>query len=473
MKNTNQLFLLLLSAIVFSCNNQKKETHETIIEKKSSPQTEKIIVADSLKTMGETVRPKVNISTQKGKTTLEIFYKQNEKKSQLYYTSNNKDTTIICAEKTKITIHENSFVSSKTGKEITGKVQISVKEYYKMSDILLAKLSTTSNGKLLESGGMINITASSNNEECKLKEGKTIEIEFPTKKEKEGMQVFSGIRKKDGEINWILDEDAIQYNQDFTNTVDIMPIYPGGIRKMQEFISNNIVVDENTKSGKVYATFVIDKQGNVTDAKIDRGLDKNIDKEVLRVVNKLKKFTPGKLKGIAVNTFQTIPISIKMNDEVLYESYYTPPPTKEEIKDKFENEFKDNKSLKNAGVNSINSYLLSSTQLGLINCDRFLNEGVKINYAVNFNNDSDTSVNLIFHSIKSFMSQSTISNGVLFKNIPIGEKITIVAIKYIRDIPYLAVQYSDTSSKLENGLVFQPVTLESLKTEMKKLDRFN
>src|SRR5436189_246017 len=81
---------------------------------------------------------------------------------------------------------------AKTNEEITDKIIISVKEYYKISDIILGKLSTTSNGNLLETGGMLNILATSNQEKCNLKKGKTIEIEFPRKVEKEGMQLYTG-----------------------------------------------------------------------------------------------------------------------------------------------------------------------------------------------------------------------------------------------------------------------------------------
>ena len=53
------------------------------------------------------------------------------------------------------------------------------------------------------------------------------------------------------------------------------------------------------------------------------------------------------------------------------------------------------------------------------------------------------------------------------------EKITIFAIKYFDNKPYLAVKETKTSNQTENDLVFQAVTLEILKKEMKKLDRFN
>ena len=63
--------------------------------------------------------------------------------------------------------------------------------------------------------------------------------------------------------------------------------------------------------------------------------------------------------------------------------------------------------------------------------------------------------------------------NVMFTNIPAGEKVTLVAIKYQNSKPYLAVKEAVTAAKGESDLVFQPVTLQSLKDEMKKLDRLN
>ncbi len=267
-----------------------------------------------------------------------------------------------------------------------------------------------------------------------------------------------------------MDEEAVKYNVDYSNTVDELAIFPGGNIAMRNFISKNFKLIDEGLTGTIDVSFLVDTDGTVKDVKIKRGVSVAMDKEAKRVVKLFPKFKPGKLKGVPVSTTQTIPIYIYMDGN---DGLGSDRVTKVDTKENFENNYKDDTAIKNAKPNEINSYLLSSTQLGLINCDRFLNYENKINYAVNFNNDSDTSVNLIFHSIKSFMSQSTISNSVLFNNIPDGEKITIIAIKFIKDTPYLAVQDDYTSSKLEKRLVFQPVTLESLKSEMKKLDRFN
>ena len=121
------------------------------------------------------------------------------------------------------------------------------------------------------------------------------------------------------------------------------------------------------------------------------------------------------------------------------------------------------------------SYLFKSAKLGFINCDRFLDydESSKIDYVINFKNDSNTSVNIIFHSIKSVMTGYSNADNVSFNNIPSGEKITIFAIKYVDNKPYLATQETETSQQKLNNLAFEEVTPEKLKQEIKKLDRLN
>jgi hypothetical protein len=81
-----------------------------------------------------------------------------------------------------------------------------VTEYYKLSDILLANLSTVSNGKHLETGGMLFIEAKKGAIELELKDNKPIDISFPTKNKKQGMQLFSG-EWKDKNMNWTLQGD--------------------------------------------------------------------------------------------------------------------------------------------------------------------------------------------------------------------------------------------------------------------------
>lgn len=434
------ILISLFVFILFSCKNENKENSSDLESSKSSN----------------------NLS--ENKKLLLDFYTKNDKKPQFFLIDNNKDTTIVCSEKTRITIKANSFVFSKTGKNLNNSIKISVKEYYTISDILLGRLSTTSNGNLLETGGMLEINATSDSKKCDLKKGKNIEIEIPTKAKKERMQLFTG-NWKNNTINWNLEKNSIDLNQTFS-TVDEMPVYPGGVTKMNQFISRNLVLPKNVDIllGTVYTSFIVDKEGNVTDIKITKGFSKNIDAEAIKVLKKLSKFTPGKLNGIPVNVLYPLPIDIGLAYEEDDVSFSKKTISKN-----------NNEMLKKAGSEDISYYLFSSSKLGMINCDRFwdYDASLKINYAINLDNNSDAAINIVFHSFKSVLTKSTDNKNITFDSIPSGEKITIFAIKYFDKKPFLAIKETKTSAQGENNLDFQEITFEKLKNEMKKLNKLH
>jgi hypothetical protein len=460
--------ILLFILIAFSCKNQNKENNSDL-ENQSRKTTKKTNSQDTTKREFPLINSSTNDITENRKLLLD-FYKKNEQKPQFFLINNNKDTTIVCNEKTRIKIIAQCFVSSKTGKDILGNIQIAVSEYYTISEIILANLTTTTNGKLLETGGMINITASSNQEKCDLKKGKTIEIEFPRKEEKKGMQLYTG-NKINNAINWEVLDNAPDLNQIFSK-VDQEPIFPGGVDKMYQFIGRSVeVLDENI-SGRIYSNFTVDKEGNVTNVKIIKGLGKEIDAEVIRVLKSLPKFIPGKINGIPVNVSYNMPIQITAPEEIVST---TSSGQNTMSKKQFERKYDNDEKLQKAKVENISYYLFSSTKLGFINCDRLWqdNASSRIDYVLNFNNNSETKVNIVFHSVKSIISEFSKTSTLSFNNIPSNEKITIFAVKYFEKKPFLAIKETETSEQGENNLVFQPVTMEILKSEIKKLDRFN
>jgi protein TonB len=95
--------------------------------------------------------------------------------------------------------------------------------------------------------------------------------------------------------------------------VEDMPAFPGGDLALRKYIAQSVkypvIAQENGIQGKVFVTFVVDKDGSVTNARIARGVDPSIDKEALRVVNSLPKWKPGKQRGKAVRVSYTVPIN--------------------------------------------------------------------------------------------------------------------------------------------------------------------
>jgi len=111
----------------------------------------------------------------------------------IFYINNDKDAVLIGLQGTRITIPANSLITE-SGNEVTGNVKVELKEVFTKKDMILSGLTTvTTEGNLLESGGMFYINATVNSQRLKFKEGKSIELQIPIDEIKEGMQLYKKI----------------------------------------------------------------------------------------------------------------------------------------------------------------------------------------------------------------------------------------------------------------------------------------
>ena len=98
--------------------------------------------------------------------------------------------------------------------------------------------------------------------------------------------------------------------------VEQMPQFPGGDDALRKFLSSHInyppMAAENNVQGKVILQFVVEKDGKVGEVKLARSVDKDLDKEAIRVVKSLPKFTPGRQNGQAVRVWYTLPVTFKL-----------------------------------------------------------------------------------------------------------------------------------------------------------------
>ncbi len=96
------------------------------------------------------------------------------------------------------------------------------------------------------------------------------------------------------------------------NHVEEMPEFAGGTSALSDFLSSNIKYPDkalaDSISGRVIVTFIINEDGKVSDAKIIHSLSKELNEEVLRVVNSMPAWTPGKQNGKPVKVYYTLPV---------------------------------------------------------------------------------------------------------------------------------------------------------------------
>ena len=136
------------------------------------------------------------------------IYSESQVKSQFFEIELEKDTTLISQNGTKFRIYRNSFELLIDSNRIQSKIQIELKEVFHPIDFVLGNLTTTSEGDLLESGGMIFISAKLNGEEILLKEDSEIGVIVPVEDLDGDMMIFSGERNG-SKINWIQPEPIL------------------------------------------------------------------------------------------------------------------------------------------------------------------------------------------------------------------------------------------------------------------------
>ncbi|MBP5420446.1 MAG: energy transducer TonB [Bacteroidales bacterium] len=101
--------------------------------------------------------------------------------------------------------------------------------------------------------------------------------------------------------------------------VEELPSFPGGDGELRKYLKDNTnypaAALENGIQGRVFVSFVVNKEGDITDVKVARPANPSLEKEAIRVVSSMPKWTPGKLRGKAVKASFTIPINFIISEE--------------------------------------------------------------------------------------------------------------------------------------------------------------
>jgi len=114
----------------------------------------------------------------------------------------------------------------------------------------------------------------------------------------------------------IADEKPKEEETKVFEVVEQMPEFPGGQAALLKWISDNIkyptIAEENGIQGRVVCTFVVERDGSVTDVQVARSIDPSLDKEAVRVLKKMPRWNPGKQNGSAVRVKYTVPVTFKL-----------------------------------------------------------------------------------------------------------------------------------------------------------------
>ena len=113
-------------------------------------------------------------------------------------------------------------------------------------------------------------------------------------------------------------QDAM--NKQVYQTVEKMPAFPGGEAKLTNFLKSNLKYPsdalKNRLSGTVIVSFVIDENGNISNAlpirEVEGDTEHSLAKEAVRVVYSMPKWAPGREKGQAVSVQYNLPVKFEL-----------------------------------------------------------------------------------------------------------------------------------------------------------------
>lgn len=504
--------ILLISILAYSIITKSKNVENSILPANNiiefvsdSIETEsedkvKILV-DSISIENVISKPKADVVSKKevldiilekddfesvNSTEIDIitFLKSVEPAPQAILINSEENFEMTLKEGTKISIPKDAFIDVKTGKSVSGDIDLKIKEYYKLSDILLANLSTKSDDRLLETGGMLYIEANKNGSKLKLKPEKELRIVF-NNRGKENMQLFEG-EKIDDNINWVLSNevetnvsDELIGDFEEVNPVAVsltevpfqikdIPTYKGceektndcTLNKIREHVSRNFdtdIIEELNISGRKRISTIIkfDEKGNVFEV-VTSNLEPLLEEEVNRVLMDLPQMIPAKKNGKAIASQLLLPITLS---DGIYELIGVKSDSATIVL--------------NSKLGAVdNGYTLNSPKLGWINCDRFVrSKKRKIKYKLKIKDAEGANVKMIFKSISSVLPSKRINEDYSFGEIPIDEDVILLAIKKRGEKLFIGKKDMTTKQISEIDLEFKEVTVEELKNELIKLNK--
>lgn len=101
--------------------------------------------------------------------------------------------------------------------------------------------------------------------------------------------------------------------------------FPGGLNALMEWLGDNIRYPETAAQkdiqGRVIVKFIVECDGSIGNVTIAKGVDKDLDKEAVRVVRNMPKWKPGKNNGVPVRCYFNLPITFKLASDNTYEEY--------------------------------------------------------------------------------------------------------------------------------------------------------
>ena len=111
-------------------------------------------------------------------------------------------------------------------------------------------------------------------------------------------------------------EIVTTHGQTSAKKLDKQPQFPGGDAALFKYLSANVkypaVAEENGVQGRVLVEFIVERDGSISEVKVAKGVDPSLDREAVRVVSSMPRWSPGMLNGEAVRVKYTTPVTFRL-----------------------------------------------------------------------------------------------------------------------------------------------------------------
>ncbi len=351
-----------------------------------------------------------------------------------------QDTVLIGKEGTRLVIPAFAFANKK-GVVSNDVITIVLREYYTYDDIIAAKLSTTSGGEQLISGGMVNITATINGENARLGAGKNIKLQMPATKVDEQMQLFRGVRSslKNAAVAKFLDNrmiDTVHYLKRITDEKgDIDWISEGQEQKFSDPLNRRIIVLDPygdpyhvERRRKVKAWFYVAKNCPLSNDEMKTKLRAHSNEyfEIIKI--KRVHVVPTARYRIRAERLSIAGDSVEMTFRQALRKKLLSPADSIRVLERFRT---DSIAL-DERHQLMDKYNFTITNLGWFNCDKFNNTrgpGVLFTFKPGTGFDPGSMVShIVFTRYKSVMPGAYKDDRISFGKVPKGENVKIVCI---------------------------------------------
>ncbi len=390
----------------------------------------------------------VDQAEEDGETSVSAvtMFTQKDLKQQEFTVFGDRDTTLVGENGTKLTILQNTFVDA-SGNAVSGEIKIELKECLDQYSMVLGNLTTTSDGEILESGGMVYVNAECDGKSLSIATDKSILVEIPCDSSLADMKMFEGEQNGE-EINWVNPK-----------SLDVQEVQ-AAFEEAGDSIEVSVVSDTIHKSHNVAYNVSINGRKVVGD-EIPEGLALKIQNKIFAGNGlKITKDSLAIIDGYKVNLYK----QDKLNswDDYTY--------TKKWVSTETVNTFQEDKST---------SYIFSMKKLGWANIDRLFQDPrtKEIEWLASINNYdeySDAYVSLVFDEQKIHLpgyirndGSFSFTHGDYEKTaLPVGATAAIVVTAYKDDKSYCSIEKVTIKEKQDISLDLAEMSKEELKREL-------